>query len=833
MATSAQQVEALVVPILAEIRDYVKDLATAKEATRDFASNAALQVSHVVAALTGLADAVKATAQATAGAAAQGFAEYQAELAKIEGLVGESRDQVRAWGKDLLDMSVRLGKSPLELARALYFLTSAGISGKAALDALEISAKAASAGLGETMFIADAISSAMNAYAGSGLTAAKATDVLVAAVKLGKVEADQFARVIGRVIPLASTVGVAFEEVAGAMAAMSLLGASAAEASVAVQNILLQLQKPSREAVALLESVGLSFADLRKIVQGPGGIIKVLRILQLAFKDNDAALTILLGNSRAIRGGLNLLSQDGAKVDAVLRGVRDAAGDTNAAFEVAGRTLAFAWNSARAAVEAAAIEIGAELAPALSIVAEAVAATVQSLRALPPRAKVAVAALTAYALVAALAALSTLSLVIAIGALAATVGWPLILLGALAAAVTAVAIGLTAAVVWVYRALGVFEWLGRKLQEVWQFLLPVRKALDHLGDAIARVATAAFVTLQGAVAYTLAEIEAFIGGAADWQTWSTAAVLAVTAVEAFLGNLPRAFAMIEAATALTMEFVTEEFRRVFQVVIPGVFNWFAGVIGVAFHNATALPRARFVWLADNVGSVMATLARHVKDVFTTAFEDVATLLTNLVGNFKRVKGAIPELLRGRMNWSQVWKPLTEGTKDVIKDLDLSGAWKEFEPPAKKQFADLILPDREFTDMEKELIGKLKAMGGDVWNDALKLWGSRLGGEGGPAEAAAAVGKKMAEQGPPAGRQFSRGFAKEATRLDAAQFGSAEHVGRLFAAQQRLIASREGKQAKGPDRGGLSPKAEDYLKQLVELQKKQVAKDPIMLEDADA
>ena len=66
------------------------------------------------------------TAAATATVVA--FAQYESELSKIEGLVGISREQLDAWKDDILAIGRETGQSPNELAKALFFVTSAGLT---------------------------------------------------------------------------------------------------------------------------------------------------------------------------------------------------------------------------------------------------------------------------------------------------------------------------------------------------------------------------------------------------------------------------------------------------------------------------------------------------------------------------------------------------------------------------------------------------------------------------------------------------------------------------------------------------------------------------------
>src|SRR5690606_21305034 len=47
--------------------------------------------------------------------------EFDTSMAKIVGLVGASREQVAAWGDDIMDMAPRVAKSPQELADTLFF----------------------------------------------------------------------------------------------------------------------------------------------------------------------------------------------------------------------------------------------------------------------------------------------------------------------------------------------------------------------------------------------------------------------------------------------------------------------------------------------------------------------------------------------------------------------------------------------------------------------------------------------------------------------------------------------------------------------------------------
>ena len=116
--------------------------------------------------------------------------EFDESLDKIVAIIGVSREQVDAWRTDILKLSTETGKGPKELADAMYFVAQAGLKGSDALEALKASAMASATGMGDTKTVADAVTSALNAYGPANLNAATATGILVATVRNGKMQLD-------------------------------------------------------------------------------------------------------------------------------------------------------------------------------------------------------------------------------------------------------------------------------------------------------------------------------------------------------------------------------------------------------------------------------------------------------------------------------------------------------------------------------------------------------------------------------------------------------------------------------------------------------------------
>ena len=313
---------------------------------------------------------------AAGGAAVKMAADFEGSLSKIEGLVGLARNEVQGMRGDVLNLAGQTAQAPQELADALFFVTSAGIRGAEAMEVLEASAKAASSGLGETKVVADLVTSAMNAYGSENLSAANATDVLVAAVREGKAEADSLAQSMGQVLPIASELGVGFDQVGAAVAAMTRTGTDAATASTQLRQILAGLLKPAQGAEEAMRKMGTSSSGLRKVLR-EDGLVAVLSFLREQMEDNEQAMSQVFPNIRALSGALDIMGSNSEDNVAIFERMKDTTGALDNAFDAASQTAQFKFNQALASVKASAIEMGAILLPIAKEILEEIHALAQ------------------------------------------------------------------------------------------------------------------------------------------------------------------------------------------------------------------------------------------------------------------------------------------------------------------------------------------------------------------------------------------------------------------------------------------------------------------------
>ena len=309
---------------------------------------------------------------AAGGAAFKMASDFESSMTKIQSLVGRSAEEVEGLTKSVLSLSGKTARAPQELADAMFFITSAGIEGADAASVLEASAKAAAVGLGETATIADLATSAMNAYGKENLSASGATDVMVAAVREGKLEASELAGSMGRVLPVASAMGVSFNEVGAAFAALSRTGTNAAEAATQVRGIMTSLLKPTQQAEEALAGMGLSSEGLRKQIADEG-LLSTLQTLATEFDGNAAASASVFGNVRALSGVMDLMGKNVEGTEAIFASMNDTLGATDKAFAVTSETAEFKMNQAISDFKVAMIAVGQEIIPVVLPMIQALA----------------------------------------------------------------------------------------------------------------------------------------------------------------------------------------------------------------------------------------------------------------------------------------------------------------------------------------------------------------------------------------------------------------------------------------------------------------------------
>lgn len=299
-----------------------KGLDGAKRALANF-QNFAVDVGRIAAG------AITAVGVASVRQASQ----FESSMAKIEGLVGVNGKELEQMAESARRFGMETGKGFQEAADGMFVIASSGLRGTEASEALELSLKAAAAGLGETEDIARAVSGALNAYGVDVIDAAAATDVIVATARAGNFETSQFAGAIGRVLPFAKQAKATLGDMGGAVALLTRTNGDAAQSVTQVAALFKAFVVPTAEATKALDNVGLSAEDMRNAIANEG-LPAALDMLDEKLGGNREQLGRLLGSSEATSAAFQILDADSKTIAETFGVVNDATGITQEAFEV-------------------------------------------------------------------------------------------------------------------------------------------------------------------------------------------------------------------------------------------------------------------------------------------------------------------------------------------------------------------------------------------------------------------------------------------------------------------------------------------------------------------
>lgn len=356
-----------------------RDLEGASKSVTDFGSSATSSKSHFSAfgeVVTGAlreigamgVRALKDAASAVVDLGKQSLtmsADFEQSMSMIRGLTETSTTDFTHLGQQILDISKDTNISAKDLADASYFIASAGHTGSASLEILTEASHAAASGLGSTVDVADAVTSALNAYKLSADEAGRVTDVMTNIVIQGKTAPDELAGALGRVMPIAAAAGVSFEQVAASVATMTKVGLNADESVTALRGVLGALIAPGKQATEALDSLGLTTDELRTMIREKG-LLMALQELMDRTGGNVETLDLIIPNVRALTGVLATASSQSAEYTRILGTMENAEGRTDAAFQSATQTFQFQYGVLINNLKTAAIEIGVQVLPMLT-----------------------------------------------------------------------------------------------------------------------------------------------------------------------------------------------------------------------------------------------------------------------------------------------------------------------------------------------------------------------------------------------------------------------------------------------------------------------------------
>lgn len=337
------------VKILGDNRGLSQALGDSESKIGNFAANTAKIVAGA---------AVAAGAVVVKGAFAA--IDFDAEMREVFTLLpGITDDAMSSMSGSVKKFSTDFGVLPDKVVPSLYQALSAGVPQDNVFEFLEVAQKAAKGGVAELETAVDGISSVVNAYGSDILNATEASDLMFTAVRLGKTDLDQLSSSLFNVTPTAAALGVGFGDVTAALATLTAQGVPTSVATTQMRQLFVELSKDGGKAATTFEDLaGKSFKDF---VAAGGSTAEALDVMLSGAQDLGVGVNDLFGSVEAGSAALALAGSDVFVANTAA--MADAAGATDAAFDMMNGGLRPLIDRLKAFGQVALIEIGERVVP--------------------------------------------------------------------------------------------------------------------------------------------------------------------------------------------------------------------------------------------------------------------------------------------------------------------------------------------------------------------------------------------------------------------------------------------------------------------------------------
>lgn len=300
--------------------------------------------------------------------------DFQDSITQLATGAGESVANLKMVSDGILQMATQTGTSTKQLTDGMYMIESAGYHGAAGLQVLQAAAEGAKVGNASLADVANGVTTAMTDYSSSGLTAAQATNILIATVASGKTHMADLANSFASILPTASSVGVKFLDVSAAMATMTGEGVPAADAATYLRQMLMALENPSTKAEKVLKSIGLTSGQVaaemkislpetlkmiedhlaQKFPKGSQEYVKAMAEIAGGTKQMQGMLDLTGDHLKTFEGNLDSISGSAQQGGSSITGWSEVQKDFN-----------FKIDQAKASLETLGITLGTKLLPLL------------------------------------------------------------------------------------------------------------------------------------------------------------------------------------------------------------------------------------------------------------------------------------------------------------------------------------------------------------------------------------------------------------------------------------------------------------------------------------
>lgn len=259
------------------------------------------------------------------------FKSYESGMAEVSTLLPDaSKAEMEQLGEGARQIAEDTGTEIQGVTSAMYQAISASVPKDDVLDFLRTAEKAATGGVTDMETSVDAITSVINAYGTANLSAMDASDKMFTAVKLGKTTFDELGGALYNVVPTAVGAGVSFDDVTGALAAMTAQGVPTSVATTQLRQAIVELSDSGTETGKKFKE--LSGQGFRDFISSGHNLSDAFSIMEDEAKKTGVGVNELFSSVEAGNAVLSLSGDHAQLFKDDIAAMQDSAGATDTAY---------------------------------------------------------------------------------------------------------------------------------------------------------------------------------------------------------------------------------------------------------------------------------------------------------------------------------------------------------------------------------------------------------------------------------------------------------------------------------------------------------------------
>ena len=340
------------------------------------------------------AGALLLTASAALAKMASGF---ESGLAKVNTLVNDSSEGMKAYGQEVMDLSNNTGVAVTDLTDALYDAISAGVDYSKSTEFINDVNKVAVGGFTDIASASNLLTQVMNIYGKSVEDVGDISNKLFLVQKNGVTTVGQLASSMGEAMTMGASYNVNLENILSSYASLTKQGRTASTAQTQLKAMIQELGDTGSSVGEILkDKTAKSFTELMK--EG-NSLYDVLKIVKDSCNGNEDAFNNLWSSTEAGLSAMSLLSKDGEYFNSTLNDMANSAGLTDEAFNTIAETSEFKFKKSINEAKNSLIKLGESLLPLMDDVSDGISTVAEFISKLNPEVVTSIAKFGALALV--------------------------------------------------------------------------------------------------------------------------------------------------------------------------------------------------------------------------------------------------------------------------------------------------------------------------------------------------------------------------------------------------------------------------------------------------